>query len=228
MICCDKCEEWFHGRCIQVRQNEGDYIDKYVCPTCKEKGLGRTTYVYKMKTNAKSSPRRTTKGKKMNVGENIDVDSFVVDTSVSLSAEEKLKKLREERRLRREKLFQGRKNVIHVPKTIVIKNKKKISKVKLKPKKLNEKNKNELKRETYIKRICESLSYGNTKKSEEMMYTPEQAATAIENVLFQTFKSSKLKYIEKYRSLLFNLSDTQNNNLRRKNSSRYYHTRDPY
>jgi len=34
-IGCDKCEDWFHGRCVGLLPSEGDDIDDYVCPRCE-------------------------------------------------------------------------------------------------------------------------------------------------------------------------------------------------
>ncbi|XP_017842948.1 nucleosome-remodeling factor subunit NURF301 isoform X2 [Drosophila busckii] len=34
-ICCDKCQDWFHGRCVGIVQSEAEYIDEYVCPECQ-------------------------------------------------------------------------------------------------------------------------------------------------------------------------------------------------
>ncbi|VVC31946.1 Hypothetical protein CINCED_3A007015 [Cinara cedri] len=33
-ICCDKCQDWFHGSCVGVLQCEGDKMDDYICPRC--------------------------------------------------------------------------------------------------------------------------------------------------------------------------------------------------
>lgn len=33
MIGCDGCEDWFHGECINVAEEDGDLIDKYFCKT---------------------------------------------------------------------------------------------------------------------------------------------------------------------------------------------------
>lgn len=33
-ICCDTCQDWFHGRCVGVLQAESSNIDEYVCPNC--------------------------------------------------------------------------------------------------------------------------------------------------------------------------------------------------
>lgn len=35
-ICCDKCQDWFHGHCVNVSQKEADAIDEYVCPNCTQ------------------------------------------------------------------------------------------------------------------------------------------------------------------------------------------------
>ncbi|KAG8445955.1 hypothetical protein GDO86_013721 [Hymenochirus boettgeri] len=34
-IGCDRCQNWFHGRCVGILQSEADYIDEYVCPQCQ-------------------------------------------------------------------------------------------------------------------------------------------------------------------------------------------------
>lgn len=40
MIACDgPCEEWFHGRCVGIRERDGELIDKYICPTCSKDGF---------------------------------------------------------------------------------------------------------------------------------------------------------------------------------------------
>ncbi|CAI9614927.1 unnamed protein product [Staurois parvus] len=34
-IGCDRCQNWFHGRCVGILQSEADLIDEYVCPQCQ-------------------------------------------------------------------------------------------------------------------------------------------------------------------------------------------------
>lgn len=34
-IQCDKCEDWFHGRCVGVLQVESESIGDYSCPQCE-------------------------------------------------------------------------------------------------------------------------------------------------------------------------------------------------
>ncbi len=42
MIQCDRCNEWFHGHCVNVTDVDAEDIDLYTCPPC-EVGLGLTT-----------------------------------------------------------------------------------------------------------------------------------------------------------------------------------------
>lgn len=34
MIGCDGCEEWYHGPCVGISEEQGEKIDKYVCVRC--------------------------------------------------------------------------------------------------------------------------------------------------------------------------------------------------
>lgn len=36
MICCDGCENWFHGRCVGVTESMAQSIDTYYCPDCQQ------------------------------------------------------------------------------------------------------------------------------------------------------------------------------------------------
>eukprot|EP00800_Vazella_pourtalesii_P008917 TRINITY_DN2281_c0_g1_i1.p1 TRINITY_DN2281_c0_g1~~TRINITY_DN2281_c0_g1_i1.p1 ORF type:complete len:524 (+),score=100.94 TRINITY_DN2281_c0_g1_i1:373-1944(+) len=35
MIQCDGCDIWYHGSCVELREEEADIIDKYFCPPCR-------------------------------------------------------------------------------------------------------------------------------------------------------------------------------------------------
>ncbi|KAG5980997.1 hypothetical protein E4U55_003415 [Claviceps digitariae] len=35
MICCERCEDWFHGECINMNKEIGEHlIEKFICPNC--------------------------------------------------------------------------------------------------------------------------------------------------------------------------------------------------
>ncbi|EXJ73044.1 uncharacterized protein A1O5_04193 [Cladophialophora psammophila CBS 110553] len=43
MIACDGgCDEWFHGNCVNIKERDGELIDKYICPSCAKPGLQTT------------------------------------------------------------------------------------------------------------------------------------------------------------------------------------------
>lgn len=41
MICCDKCEEWFHGKCVGITRQMGREMEQrqseWICPNCEKK-----------------------------------------------------------------------------------------------------------------------------------------------------------------------------------------------
>ncbi|ODH53582.1 hypothetical protein GX48_00416 [Paracoccidioides brasiliensis] len=45
MIGCDGgCEDWFHGKCVNINQEDANLIDKYICPACEAKNGTHTTW----------------------------------------------------------------------------------------------------------------------------------------------------------------------------------------
>lgn len=36
-ICCDICEQWFHGKCVKVTPAKAEHIKQYKCPACTMK-----------------------------------------------------------------------------------------------------------------------------------------------------------------------------------------------
>ena len=43
-VACDECDDWFHGKCVNVTELEAEQIDVYVCDACTLKGHRRTRY----------------------------------------------------------------------------------------------------------------------------------------------------------------------------------------
>merc|ERR1719193_3071810 len=50
-IGCEKCEDWFHGRCVGILQSEAENIEEYVCPRCEPSS--RLNYPNLKKLNSK-------------------------------------------------------------------------------------------------------------------------------------------------------------------------------
>ncbi|XP_054780375.1 PHD finger protein ALFIN-LIKE 3-like isoform X2 [Prosopis cineraria] len=36
-ICCDICENWFHGKCVKITPARAEHIKQYKCPSCSNK-----------------------------------------------------------------------------------------------------------------------------------------------------------------------------------------------
>ncbi|CAK9152483.1 unnamed protein product [Ilex paraguariensis] len=36
-ICCDICEQWFHGKCVKITPARAEHIKQYKCPSCTNK-----------------------------------------------------------------------------------------------------------------------------------------------------------------------------------------------
>jgi hypothetical protein len=55
MICCDKCEDWFHGKCVNVTKAMGREFEErrkeWTCPNCKVAGVGNIKKVDPSKKN---------------------------------------------------------------------------------------------------------------------------------------------------------------------------------
>ena len=63
MIACDGgCEDWFHGSCVDMRQEDENLIDKYICPNCEANGKGCTTWKPMCRRDGCRQPARLVKG----------------------------------------------------------------------------------------------------------------------------------------------------------------------
>jgi COMPASS component SPP1 len=59
MIACDGgCEDWFHGNCVDIREEDGNLIDKYICPNCEENDVGFTTWLPMCRRDGCRQPAR--------------------------------------------------------------------------------------------------------------------------------------------------------------------------
>lgn len=55
MICCENCEDWFHGECVHISKDVGEaLIERFVCPGCSK---GNLVTIYK-KTCALATCRK--------------------------------------------------------------------------------------------------------------------------------------------------------------------------
>ncbi|KAG0123262.1 hypothetical protein HOY82DRAFT_250731 [Tuber indicum] len=62
MIACDgECDDWYHGECVKVAEQDGELIDKYYCPRCTHKGYGRTTWKRKCRLTTCRRPADASK-----------------------------------------------------------------------------------------------------------------------------------------------------------------------
>ena len=63
MIGCDGgCEDWFHGKCVDMQQADEDLVDKYICPNCQAKGNVVTTWKPMCRRGGCRKPARLKRG----------------------------------------------------------------------------------------------------------------------------------------------------------------------
>ncbi|KAJ9637322.1 COMPASS (complex proteins associated with Set1p) component [Coniosporium tulheliwenetii] len=64
MIACDGgCEDWYHGRCVNMDEENSKVIDKYICPNCEARGKGVTTWLPMCRNSGCRRPARLTRGR---------------------------------------------------------------------------------------------------------------------------------------------------------------------
>ncbi|KAG1501866.1 hypothetical protein G6F47_001862 [Rhizopus delemar] len=58
MIACDRCDQWFHGECIEISEKQGEFIDLYFCENCSKITGKRTSWKPKCaNTNCEKAAR---------------------------------------------------------------------------------------------------------------------------------------------------------------------------
>ncbi|PIK35600.1 putative death-inducer obliterator 1 isoform X2 [Apostichopus japonicus] len=72
MICCDKCEDWFHGSCVNVTKQQGKHMEdqglEWFCPNCKgDKNSSRKIKEESQPPPDKKKDRESRKEKKEDV-----------------------------------------------------------------------------------------------------------------------------------------------------------------
>jgi len=94
MICCDTCEDWFHGKCVGITKALGEQMEargvEWNCPPCKKK---RTEDVRKKSEEDKAKKLEEEKAKKL---EEEKAKKLEEDMAKKLE-EDKAKKLEEEK-----------------------------------------------------------------------------------------------------------------------------------
>ncbi|KAJ5174503.1 uncharacterized protein N7482_000380 [Penicillium canariense] len=62
MIGCDgECEDWFHGKCVDIDPRDADLIDKYICPNCSKSEKGCTLWKPMCRLRECRKPARVTR-----------------------------------------------------------------------------------------------------------------------------------------------------------------------
>lgn len=44
MIACDRCDEWYHALCMNVKEEQAELVDMFICPKCEAETEQRTTW----------------------------------------------------------------------------------------------------------------------------------------------------------------------------------------
>ncbi|KAJ3169338.1 Transcription factor bye1, partial [Irineochytrium annulatum] len=63
MIQCDKCQDWYHGKCIQISEELGKALDSYECDECKEFRIKMDSSKVERRKNQAEAPQDQRKPK---------------------------------------------------------------------------------------------------------------------------------------------------------------------
>lgn len=182
MICCDSCDEWYHGDCVNIKESEASVMGTYLCPNCKSGAQRKRKDIF-------ASHRETQKRQKR------DVPTIDKGSMSSLSSDETEGRKRAvgdsaelRQKLKQQQLENQRRRI---------------------EEKRREQEKQTTIRKTVIKMLAMAISskWANTSSERQ---TIEATAESIENALFQKFGSAGKDYKDHYRSIYFNLKDSRN------------------
>jgi COMPASS component SPP1 len=56
MICCESCNDWYHGTCVHLEESDEPLIDTYICPLCTEQKKGKTSWRRKCRLEGCKNP----------------------------------------------------------------------------------------------------------------------------------------------------------------------------
>lgn len=62
MIACDGCEDWFHGKCVNIPKEDEGLVDNFYCPNCDLQGKGHTTWKAVCRYGPCRNPARLKRG----------------------------------------------------------------------------------------------------------------------------------------------------------------------
>jgi COMPASS component SPP1 len=73
MIGCEACDDWFHGRCVNLKKEEHEaLLAKFICPNCQASGKGFTTWKPMCRRAGCSNPAEITTKTQVTVEKKID------------------------------------------------------------------------------------------------------------------------------------------------------------
>lgn len=63
MVGCDGgCDDWFHGKCMNIHKGDQALLDKFICPNCQDQGKGVTAWKPMCRRDGCRNPARLKKG----------------------------------------------------------------------------------------------------------------------------------------------------------------------